>query len=118
MPSRCQVDSLALSSRAFYNDMFPKFAEFLTSVTGYEKFLPANSGAEAIEAAIKAARKWGYRVKKIPQDEAIIVVCRENFHGRTTTIIGFSTDPDAHTDYGPFAPGRQSLLPKSVKLSW
>ena len=100
-----QIDSLALSSRAFYNDMFPKFAEFLTEVTGYEKFLPANSGAEAVEAAIKAARKWGYRVKGIPKDEAIIVVCKENFHGRTTAIIGFSTDPDAYLDYGPFAPG-------------
>eukprot|EP01061_Rhynchopus_euleeides_P033915 TRINITY_DN5741_c0_g1_i1.p2 TRINITY_DN5741_c0_g1~~TRINITY_DN5741_c0_g1_i1.p2 ORF type:complete len:446 (+),score=226.67 TRINITY_DN5741_c0_g1_i1:61-1398(+) len=100
-----QVDALALSSRAFYNDMFPKFAAFLTEATGYDMFLPANSGAEAVEAAIKMTRKWGYRVKGIPKDEAVIIVCKENFHGRTTAIVGFSTDPDAYADYGPFAPG-------------
>ena len=100
-----QVDSLALSSRAFYNDMFPKFAKFLTEVSGYDMFMPANSGAEAVEAAIKMARKWAYRVKGVPKDEAVIVVCKENFHGRTTAIVGFSTDPDAYADYGPFAPG-------------
>eukprot|EP01060_Flectonema_neradi_P003154 TRINITY_DN12011_c0_g1_i1.p1 TRINITY_DN12011_c0_g1~~TRINITY_DN12011_c0_g1_i1.p1 ORF type:complete len:441 (+),score=133.62 TRINITY_DN12011_c0_g1_i1:64-1386(+) len=100
-----QMETLCLSSRAYYNDIFPKYAKYMTSVTGYDMVLPANSGAEANEAAIKMVRKWGYQVKGIPKDEAIIVVCKENFHGRTTTIVGFSTDPDAYLDYGPYTPG-------------
>eukprot|EP00659_Diplonema_papillatum_P004410 gene4410-6833_t len=102
---KAQLDSLALSSRAYFNDLFPDYAKYITEVSGYESFLPANSGAEANEAAIKMARKWGYRKKGIPKDEAIIIVCAENFHGRTTTLVGFSTDPDAYADYGPFTPG-------------
>ena len=100
-----QMETLCLSSRAYYNDIFPKYAKYISAVSGYDMILPANSGAEANEAAIKMARKWGYQVKGIPSDEAIIIVCKENFHGRTTTIVGFSTDPDAYADYGPFTPG-------------
>eukprot|EP01064_Diplonema_japonicum_P012354 TRINITY_DN1983_c0_g1_i1.p1 TRINITY_DN1983_c0_g1~~TRINITY_DN1983_c0_g1_i1.p1 ORF type:complete len:442 (+),score=180.13 TRINITY_DN1983_c0_g1_i1:43-1368(+) len=110
-----QLDDLCLSSRAYYNDIFPKFAKFITEMTGYDAILPANSGVEAIEAAIKMARKWGYRVKGIPKDEAIIVVCAENFHGRTTTVIGFSTDPDAYADYGPFTPGFKIISYNSLE---
>jgi len=100
-----QLDHLALSSRAFYNSVFPQFAQYMSDMTGYSHFLPANSGAEAVEAAIKMARKWGYAVKGIPENEAIIIVAKENFHGRTISIVSFSTDPDAWHHYGPFTPG-------------
>ncbi|MFH0816901.1 MAG: ornithine--oxo-acid transaminase [Methanobacteriota archaeon] len=100
-----QLDVLTLTSRAFYNDKLGAFMKKLTELAGMEMMLPMNTGAEAVETGIKLARRWGYEEKKIPKDKAEIIVCAENFHGRTTTIVGFSTDPDAQTNYGPFTPG-------------
>lgn len=100
-----QAGKLALTSRAFHNDVMGDWLEKLTRLTGYDKALPMNTGAEGVETAIKAMRRWGYRKKGIPQDQAEIIVAEGNFHGRTTTIVGFSTDPDASADFGPFAPG-------------
>ncbi len=100
-----QLDRLTLTSRAFHNDQMGPFLKRLCEVTGYEKVLPMNTGAEAVETAIKAARRWGYRVKGIPADKAEIIVCSNNFHGRTTTIISFSTDQEHNADYGPITPG-------------
>jgi ornithine--oxo-acid transaminase len=100
-----QAKRLALTSRAFRNDRLPVLLEKLCNLTGFDKALPMNSGAEAVETAIKASRKWGYDVKGIPYPEGEIVVAEGNFHGRTTTIVGFSTDPDATSRFGPFSPG-------------
>lgn len=100
-----QAQRLALTSRAFYNSELGRYEQFITSYFGYDKVLPMNSGAEAVETALKIARKWGYEVKGIPAGEAVIVVCEENFHGRTTTIVGFSSDPGSSDNFGPFAPG-------------
>jgi ornithine--oxo-acid transaminase len=100
-----QARRLALTSRAFRNDRFPPLLEKLCRITGFDKALLMNSGAEAVETAIKAARKWGYDVKGIAYPEAEIVVFDGNFHGRTTTIVGFSTDPDSSSRFGPFTPG-------------
>ena len=100
-----QAAKLTLTSRAFRNDQLPLFYEELAALTGSHKILPMNSGAEAVESAIKAVRKWGYEVKGVPHDRAEIVVCANNFHGRTIGIVGFSTDPSARTGFGPFAPG-------------
>jgi ornithine--oxo-acid transaminase len=100
-----QAGKLALTSRAFRNDRLPPLLEKLCRLTGFERALLMNSGAEAVETAIKAARKWGYDVKHIPYPEAEIVVFDGNFHGRTTTIVGFSTDPDSTSRFGPFTPG-------------
>ncbi len=100
-----QADKITLTSRAFNNDLFGPFCEKLCRLAGMEMALLMNSGAEAVETAIKAARKWGYRVKKVPQDKAEIIVCRDNFHGRTTTIVGFSSEDQYREDFGPFTPG-------------
>jgi ornithine--oxo-acid transaminase len=100
-----QARTLALTSRAFRNDVFPALVEKLCRLAGFDAALLMNSGAEAVETALKAARKWGYDVKGIPYAEAEIVVFRGNFHGRTTTIVGFSTDPDSTSRFGPFGPG-------------
>ena len=100
-----QADVLTLTSRAFFNDQWPLFAEKLSKFTGKEMILPMNTGAEAVETAIKTMRKWGYMVKGVEKDKAEIIVFTENFHGRTVTIISFSTDPDAKENYGPFTPG-------------
>ncbi|MET9257590.1 ornithine--oxo-acid transaminase [Streptomyces sp. NPDC003717] len=100
-----QLDRLTLTSRAFHNDRLAEFAERLTGVTGTDMVLPMNTGAEAVESGIKVARKWAYDVKGVPADRATIVVAAENFHGRTTTIVGFSTDESARAGFGPFAPG-------------
>ncbi|HSG00545.1 MAG TPA: aminotransferase class III-fold pyridoxal phosphate-dependent enzyme, partial [Vicinamibacterales bacterium] len=100
-----QAGRLTLTSRAFHNDQLPLFYEEIATLTGSHKVLPMNSGAEAVESAIKAVRKWGYEVKGVPAGEAEIIVCANNFHGRTLTIVGFSTDPDARGGFGPFAPG-------------
>ena len=100
-----QARRLALTSRAFRNDRFPPLLEKLCRLTGFDKALLMNSGAEAVETALKASRKWGYDVKGIPYPEAEIVVFEGNFHGRTTTIVGFSTDPDSTSRFGPFTPG-------------
>jgi len=100
-----QADVLTLTSRAFFNDKWPVFAKKLCQVTGKEMILPMNTGAEAVETAIKTIRKWGYQVKGVEQDKAEIIVFEENFHGRTTTIVSFSTDPIARDFYGPYTPG-------------
>lgn len=100
-----QVNRVTLTSRAFHNDMLGPFLKQLTKVAQMEMALPMNTGAEAVETAIKIARKWGYEKKGVAKNKAQIIVCRENFHGRTTTIVGFSTDPIARTGFGPFTPG-------------
>ncbi len=100
-----QADELTLTSRAFFNNKWPLFAKKLADVTGKEMILPMNTGAEAVETALKTMRKWGYRVKGVEKNKAEIIVFDENFHGRTTTIVSFSTDPVAADDYGPFTPG-------------
>ncbi|MHC2257573.1 ornithine--oxo-acid transaminase [Bradyrhizobium embrapense] len=100
-----QAGRLTLTSRAFHNDQLAPFYEELAELTGSHKVLPMNSGAEAVESAIKSVRKWGYEVKGVPDDQAEIIVCADNFHGRTLAIVGFSTDPDTRKHFGPFAPG-------------
>ncbi|WP_108934102.1 ornithine--oxo-acid transaminase [Streptomyces ardesiacus] len=100
-----QLDRLTLTSRAFHNDRLAGFAEKLAALTGTDMVLPMNTGAEAVESGIKVARKWAYDVKGVPADRATIVVAADNFHGRTTTIVGFSTDETARQGFGPFAPG-------------
>jgi ornithine--oxo-acid transaminase len=102
---REQAERLTLTSRAFHNDRLGPFLKKLTEVTQMEMALPMNTGAEAVETAIKIARKWGYKKKGVPDRKAEIVVCEENFHGRTTTIVGFSTDPAARDGFGPPTPG-------------
>ncbi|MFF8448393.1 ornithine--oxo-acid transaminase [Streptomyces leeuwenhoekii] len=100
-----QLDRLTLTSRAFHNDRLASFAERLASLTGQDMVLPMNTGAEAVESGIKVARKWAYEVKGVPDGRATIVVAADNFHGRTTTIVGFSTDETARSGFGPFTPG-------------
>ncbi|HJV78237.1 MAG TPA: ornithine--oxo-acid transaminase [Paludibacter sp.] len=100
-----QAKKLTLTSRAFYNSQLGLYEEFVTRYFGYEKVLPMNTGAEAVETAVKLCRKWAYEKKRLPENSAQIVVCENNFHGRTTTIISFSVDPDAYNHYGPFTPG-------------
>ncbi len=100
-----QAAKLTLTSRAFHNDQMGPFLHELCELTGFERALPMNTGAEAVETAIKAARKWGYQVKGVPEGEAEIIVCENNFHGRTTTIVGFSSEPQYRHGFGPFAPG-------------
>jgi len=100
-----QAETLTLTSRAFYNDVLGEYEKFITDYFGYDKVLPMNTGAEAVETAIKLARKWTYEVKGISKDKAKIVVCSNNFHGRTTTIISFSNDPDAKGNFGPYTDG-------------
>ena len=100
-----QAGRLTLTSRAFRNDQLAGFYEDLARLTGAHKILPMNSGAEAVETVIKAVRKWGYEVKGVPDGQAEIIVCADNFHGRTIGIVGFSTDPEARGNFGPFAPG-------------
>jgi ornithine--oxo-acid transaminase len=102
---RKQLDRVTLTSRAFLHDQFGPFCHALAELCGMEMVLPMNTGAEAVETAIKVARKWGYKVKGVPDGAATIVVAANNFHGRTTTIVSFSTDPDARNDYGPYTPG-------------
>jgi ornithine--oxo-acid transaminase len=100
-----QAQKLTLTSRAFYNSKLGIFEEYITKYFNYEKFLPMNTGAEAVETAIKLCRKWAYEKKGLQENAAKIVVCENNFHGRTTTIISFSVDTDAYTHYGPYTPG-------------
>lgn len=104
-----QAGRLTLTSRAFYNDQLGKFEKFITEYFGFEKVLPMNSGAEAVETAIKMARKWAYEKKGIPESEAQIVVFENNFHGRTTTVISFSNDTEARKNFGPYTPGFISI---------
>jgi ornithine--oxo-acid transaminase len=100
-----QLRDLTLTSRAFYHDQFARFCAGLGDLTGKDMILPMNTGAEAVETAIKVARKWGYEVKGVEPEQANIIVMEDNFHGRTTTIISFSTDPDARDGFGPYTPG-------------
>ncbi len=121
-----QASKVALTSRAFRNDQLPLFAQEICDLTGYEMTLPVNTGAEAVETAIKAARKWGYQVKGVPDGLAEIIVCEGNFHGRTTTIVGFSAEEQYRDGFGPFTPGfkmipygdiaalKQAITPNSV----
>ncbi|MEX0426709.1 ornithine--oxo-acid transaminase [Nocardioides sp. DS6] len=103
--AQAQLDRLTLTSRAFVHDRFAEFTARLADLCGKDLVLPMNTGAEAVETAIKVARKWGYEVKGVPDDRAEIIVMSGNFHGRTTTIVSFSDDPDAHDGFGPFTPG-------------
>ncbi|MCK9338451.1 MAG: ornithine--oxo-acid transaminase [Bacteroidales bacterium] len=100
-----QARTLTLTSRAFYNDCLGPYEKYITETFGYDKVLPMNSGAEADETALKLCRKWAYMKKGLPENQAKIIVCDGNFHGRTITIISMSTDPDAYAGYGPFTPG-------------
>ncbi len=100
-----QAGRITLTSRAFHNDKMGAFLKKLCEIAGFEKALPMNTGAEAVETAIKAARKWGYLKKKVEKDKAEIIVCENNFHGRTTTIVGFSSEPQYRYGFGPFTPG-------------
>lgn len=102
---REQAEAITLTSRAFHNDRMGPFLHELCEATGFEKALPMNTGAEAVETALKAARKWGYTVKGVPEGAAEIIACANNFHGRTTTIVGFSTEPQYRYGFGPFTPG-------------
>ena len=118
-----QAKTLALTSRAFYNDSLGEFEKYITNLFGFDKVLPMNTGAEAVETAIKLCRKWAYEKKGIEENKALIVVCEGNFHGRTTTIISFSSDPDSNKNFGPYAPGFHSIpyddipaLEKALKL--
>jgi ornithine--oxo-acid transaminase len=110
-----QVERVTLTSRAFHNDRLGPFLKKLTEVTQMEMALPMNTGAEAVETAIKIARKWGYEKKGVPDGKAEIIVCEENFHGRTTTIVGFSTDPGARDGFGPATPGFKIIPYNDVK---
>jgi ornithine--oxo-acid transaminase len=103
--AKAQLDRVTLTSRAFHHDRFADFCRELASLCGMEMVLPMNTGVEAVETAVKTARKWGYRVKGVPAEMAKIVVAGNNFHGRTTTVISFSTDHEARADFGPYTPG-------------
>ena len=100
-----QAETLTLTSRAFYNDVLGEYEKYMSEYFGFDKVLPMNTGAEAVETAIKLTRKWAYEVKGIEENKAKIIVCENNFHGRTTTIISFSNDPDANKNFGPYTPG-------------
>lgn len=104
-----QAQTLTLTSRAFFNNVLGEYEKYMTDLFGFEKILPMNTGAEAVETALKLTRKWAYEVKGIPANEAKIIVCENNFHGRTTTIVSFSNDPVARKNFGPFTPGFISI---------
>jgi len=104
-----QAHQLTLTSRAFHSDVFGEYAKFITDFFGYDKVLPMNTGVEAVETAIKLARKWAYEVKRVKDEEAKIIVCENNFHGRTSTVISFSSDVSARNHYGPYMPGFISI---------
>ncbi|KAJ5480697.1 hypothetical protein N7539_006591 [Penicillium diatomitis] len=110
-----QASRLTLSSRAFYNDVFPRFAEFVTRYFGFDMVLPMNTGAEAVETAIKIARKWGYKVKGIPENKALVLSAEHNFHGRTFAAISLSSDPESRENYGPYLPGIGCTVPGTEK---
>lgn len=112
--AHAQLDRLTLTSRAFLHDQFAEFCRELAQLCGKDLVLPMNTGAEAVETAVKVARAWGYRVKGVPDEQATIVVAEHNFHGRTTTIVSFSTDPTARADFGPYTPGSAS----SATATW
>jgi ornithine--oxo-acid transaminase len=107
--ARAQLERVTLTSRAFHHDQFGPFCAELTALVGKQQVLPMNTGAEAVETAVKVARKWGYQVKGVPEGRATIVVAGGNFHGRTTTVISFSDDPEARADFGPYTPGFRAV---------
>jgi len=100
-----QAARLTLTSRAFHSDLLAEYTQYITGYFGYDKVLPMNTGVEAVETALKLCRRWAYQVKGVPENKAVIIVCSGNFHGRTTTVISFSTDPDSNRDFGPYTPG-------------
>lgn len=104
-----QARELTLTSRAFHSDQLGEYAKFITQFFGYDKVLPMNTGVEAVETGLKLARRWGYRVKGIEENKAVIVVCSQNFHGRTSTVISFSSDPSSYRDFGPYMPGFKAI---------
>lgn len=104
-----QAQELTLTSRAFHSDKLGEFAEYITTLFGYDKVLPMNSGVEAVETGIKLARRWGYDVKGVEKDKAKVIVCEGNFHGRTVNIVSFSTDPTSRVGFGPFTPGYEII---------
>ncbi|KAN0068425.1 ornithine--oxo-acid transaminase [Elaphomyces granulatus] len=106
-----QAARLTISSRAFYNDVFPRFAEFVTRFFGFDMVLPMNTGAEAVESAIKIARKWGYKIKNIPENRAVVLSVQNNFHGRTFAAISMSSDPESRDNYGPYLPNIGCKIP-------
>ncbi len=112
-----QLENVALTSRAFYNDRMGPYLKHLLEICGkgFDMALPMNTGAEAVETAIKMVRRWGYEIKGVPEGKSEIIVCANNFHGRTTTIVGFSTDPDANTNFGPFTPGFKIIPFNDIK---
>ncbi len=110
-----QASTLALTSRAFYNDVLGEYEQKATAIFGFDKLLPMNTGAEAVETALKLCRKWAYEKKGIAENQAVIIVCDGNFHGRTTTIVSFSNDEDARKNYGPFTPGFVSIPYNDIK---
>ncbi|RIA83317.1 ornithine aminotransferase [Glomus cerebriforme] len=111
-----QAHKLTLSSRAFYNDVFGRYAKYVSEYFGYDMVLPMNTGAEAVETAIKLARKWGYIKKGIPENRAIVLSCKNNFHGRTMTIISMSTDPDSRVGFGPYMPCVGPVCPSTGRI--
>ena len=104
-----QAQTLTLTSRAFYNDKLGVYEKYVTEYFGFEKVLPMNTGAEAVETAIKICRKWAYEQKGVPESAAVIIVCEQNFHGRTTTVVSFSSDKNARKNFGPYTPGFVSV---------
>lgn len=106
---KTQAEELTLTSRAFYNSKLGPYEEFVTEFFGFDKLLPMNTGAEAVETALKICRKWGYEKKGVPENQGKIIVCEDNFHGRTTTIISFSNDENARKNFGPYTPGFVSI---------
>lgn len=110
-----QAQKLTLTSRAFHNNLLGEYAQYITAYFGYDKVLPMNTGVEAVETAIKLARRWGYEVKGIPQGAAKILVCENNFHGRTLNVISFSNDPSAQINYGPFMPGYETVIYNNIE---
>ncbi|KAJ5094284.1 hypothetical protein N7456_010145 [Penicillium angulare] len=110
-----QASRVTLSSRAFYNDVFPRFAQFVTEYFGFDMVLPMNTGAEAVETGIKIARKWGYKVKGIPENQAVVLSAENNFHGRTFAAISLSSDPESREHYGPYLPGIGCTIPGTEK---
>ncbi len=110
-----QAQKLTLTSRAFHNNLLGEYAQYITAYFGYDKVLPMNTGVEAVETAIKMARRWGYEVKGIAQGAAKILVCENNFHGRTLNVISFSNDPSSQINYGPFMPGYETVAYNNIE---
>jgi len=110
-----QAQKLTITSRAFHNDVLAEYSAYITRYFGYDKVLPMNTGVEAVETALKLVRKWAYEVKGVPENKAKVIVCENNFHGRTLNVISFSTDAEATNDFGPFMPGYQVIPYNDIK---